>query len=288
MDVTKAIILDESSSDINNLGTILQFLNNILRQLIYFIPFQFFIARESMYFLQTVNRFIGSITFLLTESGIQHNNSPLSRFSSSISELFLPCLKFTFDSISVSSSSVSKIAAKSFHQLCIHGAFSINDEIVNNLIIGVSEYIEKEILIDLIAMQLVSEALTRIIVGSTACTSIQYNFLSKQNLLMRFGESIIGKIVISDSNDRELKKNHFLLSLLCQIIRFSDVSHDAFSNNHIITPLLSIIWPLLIKVANNSNLFKEEIITVIFFDIISKILTANIVGSETAAQLRMN
>lgn len=225
--------------------------------------------------LVSVYRYLGSITFLLTSEP-------------SCAELFSPALLLCLEGVGSSDISTAQIAAKSFHQLCIHGMAHIqggggvmDSPLFVRIVEAAQVYIRQWVSVDLDALLLLLEAVTRIIMrirGHSGNGSLQ------QQALVSLGQTAVTLIqeelvqASTGNGQPNCPKVENQLRVVSQIMRFCDSSSgDSGGNdtsNDLLLPFLELLWPPLEAISGDIRFLQEGHILTVIFGLFGRILSS--------------
>ena len=302
MEAIKEIVMKLAYQDKAYQQGILQFLYNALHVVLSIPSSYYYDAGQKLTSLhQTVCRFVGSLTFLLTgncneRAVFQLNNAkfcdPATGVAPStvyITNFYYLALRFVLESADCPhSASTSSEAAKAVHKLSVHGCKKLSTELSDPssdawqtilfTITTTGNYIEKN--------SFEQAALLVLVESVTRCVMEVKSAETKALLLSSLGDKILHSLSVELQKPGNTLSDTRLVNLLAvatQLIRFSDVSAGEDNGAHPLLPFLTIFWPVLQQISADPRVAQYLAIECAIFSIFGKVLMS--VGKPVYSQV---
>lgn len=293
MDAIKEIVMKLTYHDKAYQRSILQFLYNITA-LVLSLPASYYANNRLMHLYQSVCKYLGSLTFLLTSNVNERTVmqlSPASSNSSSspgsggvvyVTDFYFSALRSVLEAAACSHPGTSSEAAKAVHKLSVHGCKKLTA--MNDQSYSTSEAWQTLVFIVNMTGNYVqnpdfeASSLLILIESVIRCVMEVPVYELKCQMLLSVGESIIQSLKVelqrpgSIINDTRMVS---MLSLASQLIRFSDVASTdmvATLATHPLVPFLSAFWPVLQTIATDSRAVQFPSVSCAIFGIFGKVL----------------
>lgn len=258
------------------------------------IPQEYFVTTRVAVIYETIYRYIGSLTFMLTSETLTAyepvDGSSTAFISMPTKSLFYSAMMSAFAGIYVEDLKASTAAAKAFYQLSIHGSkwllmhcvddtdastheglksFWYWSSRVSEILSNASSKISNSVLLTVI------EALTRGIVGMK-----QRSYLQEQ-LLVCIGNAItngLAEVIVHVASVKNVApfvpRLETLLSCASQVIRFSDSAASSVSRvQHIAHSFIASLWPMLRAISGNTLFTGEKGVASLVFQICGRVFS---------------
>jgi len=299
MEAIKEIVMKLTYQDKAYQQSILQFLYNTLHLVLSLPPSFYYEGRALTSLHQSVCKFVGSLTFLLTSNVneravMQLSNAkfvdPTTGVAPSvvyITSLYYLALRSVLAAADSAHAVTASEAAKAVHKLSVHGCKRLTAELsdpalsadawqtIVYTVTTTGMYIEKPTF-EQAALLVLVESVTR-------CVMELSNLDAKTQMLSSLGDKIthsltveLQKPIVSDTRLVNL------LAVASQLIRFSDVTGEDGAP-HPLVPFLTSFWPVLQQISADTRVAQYPAVECAIFGIFGKVLMS--VGKPVYSQV---